>query len=310
MRKLASFDDPALARSISEALLADDIPSVVRSELETGTAVWIVEENDVSRARERLRELLAAPQELHRFTAPEPTASTPASSSAQPASAHEVAAHPPLPLQRSAQRRPVTIALIAVSVIVALITDLGTRTEVVRWLSIASYDVVDRAVHWHGYHDLAAGQLWRLFTPIFLHFGFFHLFFNAWWLLDLGTPIERFQGPLAFCALIAWSALASNLVQFHFSGTPTFGGLSGVVYALVGYLWARGRFEPQSRISAPPRVVTFFAVWLALGFSGLLDNVFGRVANLCHLGGLIAGALYGYIAARYATRRLRSSPLQ
>jgi GlpG protein len=100
-----------------------------------------------------------------------------------------------------------------------------------------------------------------------------------------------------------WSAAISNLAQLYFGGGPNFGGLSGVIYALVGYLWARGRFDPRSGIALPNRMVGFFMVWLALGFTGLLTELVGRIANYCHLGGFAAGVLYGYIAARIAVRR-------
>jgi GlpG protein len=123
-------------------------------------------------------------------------------------------------------------------------------------------------------------------------------------MLDLGAAIERFQGPWRYLGFVALCAVVSNVAQLELGGTPTFGGLSGIVYALVGYVWARGRFDPTAGIRVRPQLVTFLVFWLVLGFTGVLDSLVGRVANYCHLGGLISGAACGYVAARRAVRGL------
>ena len=76
-----------------------------------------------------------------------------------------------------------TIALIALSLIVAIMTRLGSEREL----------VVPFLINWH---ELSQGQWWRLITPIFLHFGLLHLLFNMLWLWELGRVIEwRFGWP-------------------------------------------------------------------------------------------------------------------
>ena len=76
-----------------------------------------------------------------------------------------------------------TVALIAASVIVALITSFGADDDVLQWLFIGRPDRV-------GLEDIAGGQVWRLLTPLSVHFGPLHLLFNMMWLWDLGRMIE------------------------------------------------------------------------------------------------------------------------
>jgi GlpG protein len=157
---------------------------------------------------------------------------------------------------------------------------------------------------WSAWDDLRRGQLWRLFSPIFLHFHPFHLLFNAFWIRDLGVPSERFQGSGQYTVFLLWSALLSNVAQLAFGLSPNFGGLSGVVYALMGFLWARGHFDRASGITLPKGWVIFFVGWMVVGFTGLLDGLLGgSVANYCHLGGFAAGVIYGYIGAVLAKTR-------
>jgi GlpG protein len=203
-----------------------------------------------------------------------------------------------------AAQSPVTAGLLIASIAVALATRMGSSGDLLRYLSIVEFERLGGFTRW-SYDDLTHGQLWRLFTPILIHFGPFHLLFNAFWLNDLAIPTERYQGSWRFLGFVLFSAAVSNLAQLYFGHSPNFGGLSGVIYALVGYLWARGRADPQSGIAMPARQVWFFVVWMLLGFAGVLVQLVGQMANFCHLGGFAAGALYGYIAALIAVSRRR-----
>jgi GlpG protein len=147
---------------------------------------------------------------------------------------------------------------------------------------------------WQGeLSEVFSGQLWRLITPIFLHFMLLHILFNMMWLWDLGGKIElrETSGFLVFFVLSV--GLLSNLVQYFSSG-PGFGGMSGVVYGLLGYVWIRSQ-KPGSGYSLNSAIVTLMLVWLILGYTGIL----GPIGNAAHLSGLLIGVAYGFGINRY-----------
>src|SRR5947209_20418782 len=110
-----------------------------------------------------------------------------------------------------------------------------------------------------GLEEVARGEVWRLVTPIFIHLGPLHLFFNMLWLLDLGSMIEVRQGTWRFALLILGTAIISNLAQLYLVG-PDFGGMSGVVYGLLGYAWMKGKFDPSAGIFVHPQTVTMMLI--------------------------------------------------
>jgi GlpG protein len=293
MRKLASFDDLFLAEALTEVLYASDIVSELRPGPDNTLVLWIESEPDLERAR-GLTEAFVADPDNPRYDAARAAARAKreALKRSERGSRHKVVEVRKTFRDRAAES-PVTLGLLVACIAVAFATQAGTRTDLLlRYLSIVRLDQMD-------------GEIWRVVTPVLIHFGPFHLLFNAFWLNDLGAPTERYQGSWRFLGFILWSSAISNLAQLYLGGNPNFGGLSGLIYALVGYLWARGRADPRSGIAIPNRLVGFFAAWMILGFTGLLTELVGQMANYCHLGGFAAGALYGYIAALIATRRAR-----
>jgi GlpG protein len=139
------------------------------------------------------------------------------------------------------------------------------------------------------------GQWWRLLTPAFLHFSLLHIAFNLLWWWELGGLVERAQSPARLLALSLVIAVVSNAVQFLTYG-PHFGGLSAVVYGLLGYLWLYPVTDPGAPFRLRPGIVVFMLAWLAIGYSGLLDALFNlQVSNHGHLAGLVAGGALGLL---------------
>ncbi|MCM5703620.1 rhomboid family intramembrane serine protease [Larsenimonas salina] len=138
----------------------------------------------------------------------------------------------------------------------------------------------------------ATGQFWRLLSPVFLHFGWMHLVFNMVWLWYFGRQVEEYQGRLRFLALVVASGVFANLAQYM-TGTLLFGGMSGVIYALMGYVWLWSRV-PDSRFEVPTALVLFMVGWMVLCMTPLAGAIgFPNVANEAHLGGLFAGLIIG-----------------
>ncbi len=191
------------------------------------------------------------------------------------------------------KRCPLTTALILLCVAVAFRTDLGHRRDpFLLRLTLSTFGIgPDGTPGWQGLEAVRRGEVWRLVTPILIHFGFIHLLFNLWWLRDLGGLIESRRGTARFALLVFGSAVVSDLGQYAIEGPSFFGGMSGVVYALFGYVWIKGHYEPEQGMAMHPSNVTIMIAWLFLCMSGLA----GPVANAAHGVGLVVGLLAGLL---------------
>ncbi len=179
---------------------------------------------------------------------------------------------------------PLTIAMIALCVLVALVSSLGASFEVLRFLFIATPGS-------DGLEEIGNLQWWRLITPIFIHFGPLHLLFNMMWLWDLGKMIESARTPWFLGAFTLAVGVLSNLAQYLFTGVVTFGGMSGVVYGLLGYVWMQGKYNPRFGYVLHPHIVAMMLVWFVLCWTGLL----GPIANWAHSAGLLIGVAWGFL---------------
>ncbi|HLR16740.1 MAG TPA: rhomboid family intramembrane serine protease [Alcanivoracaceae bacterium] len=147
-----------------------------------------------------------------------------------------------------------------------------------------------------------AQQPWRMITPMLLHFGALHIIFNLMFWMELGGVIERFQSSQQLLLVTVVTAAASALAQF-FSTGPNFGGLSGVVYGLLGYLWLYGKTNPQAGYGLRREIVIMMLGWLVFCYVVLPDIV----ANEAHLFGFVSGALLGAVVGYYRRFRYFSS---
>jgi len=185
-----------------------------------------------------------------------------------------------------------TATLIAVSAIIALLSNLGNDYQVLKFLYISEYR--------SGLPEIFGGQLWRLVTPMFIHFGILHFIFNMMWLYDLGSGVEQRQGMGRMTTLVLATAVLSNLAQFAWNG-PGFGGMSGVVYGLLAYVWVQGNFNPRAGIGLHQHIVIMMLAWFVICWLGLVGNV----ANMAHTVGLVCGAGLGLLYSPQFWRRLK-----
>lgn len=242
-------------------------------------AVWVRDENQVTRSKEELDRYRTAPADP-RYEEAERQAKAVLREAAQKArKAQKNYVDMREQWSGTLRRRPVTMMLIVASVLVTLQMELGQQSSAMREL----------LAFWMP--DIVQGQVWRLLTPIFMHFSFLHLAFNMWWLYDLGTLIEVRLRSARYALLVLVIAMSSNYGQYLMSG-PGFGGMSGVVYGLFGYAWVRGRLDPASGLYLRPDVAFWMMAWFFLCLVGPVGNV----ANTAHGVGLAAGAALGYLA--------------
>ena len=152
------------------------------------------------------------------------------------------------------------------------------------------------------FEQIRKGEVWRAFTPCLLHADIFHIFFNMFWLLVLGPPIEKNIGKGRFILFILIAGILSNFTQYFVSG-PNFLGFSGVVAALLGFTWMRQKMYPWEDYHTHQGVFLiltlgiFLMVFLQL-ISFYLElkgqaPIAAGIANTAHLSGLIIGLCVG-----------------
>jgi GlpG protein len=191
--------------------------------------------------------------------------------------------------------------IILISILIAFLSNYGS---VLAFIDPFTFIKIDLGSYQKGYVSFNSlettyiqnNEWWRLITPMFIHFSLTHLVFNCLWIYVLGTKIEQIDGHITFINLVIFSSIISNLAQHFYGESSLFGGLTGVIYGLLGYCMIIEMDTKQDRYDLPPALYLFMLIWLILGFLGILNIFgFGNVANYAHLGGLISGIIFAMI---------------
>jgi GlpG protein len=300
MRQIGTLPDEQQARTFEDYVLTLGVRTQIDEDPD-GWAVWVYEEDQVEQARGELEKFVADPDDPSYAQASRRAARLRREAEKQAERARKrhvnVREHWERPLS---SRAPVTFGLIAISLAVALLSSsfeslwrLADREEpVLTWMRIVPTEAAADGVRWWPGRGLADTiyQPWRVVTPIFIHFTIIHILFNMLWLRDLGSTIEGRRGTRRFILMVLVIAVLSNLAQYLVSGHPNFGGMSGVVFGLFGYIWMKSRFDPESGFFMPPQVVFLMIAWFLICFTGVIGNI----ANTAHTVGLISGLVMGY----------------
>lgn len=198
-----------------------------------------------------------------------------------------------------------TALVLLATVLVAAITQLGDNLDSLRWMTFQDFHLRGQYLYFQPWlAGLEAGQWWRLVTPMLIHFGVLHLAMNGLWYWELGRRIEFRQGRFALLGLTLAFGVLSNVAQFWFGGPSLFGGLSGVLYGLLGYCWIFQLLAPTPAYSLPRGVLAMMLIWLMVCLSGVIDTLgFGSIANAAHVGGLVAGCAAGLVGGALARVR-------
>jgi len=201
------------------------------------------------------------------------------------------------------RRYPVTVLLILLGCLGALLVEFDRGYEYVALFTMQPISLQgDRLLLASLDYGLQLGQWWRLISPTFLHFGLLHIVFNALWVWEFGRRIEGFMGHRVMLGLALLIGVGSNLAQYYWQGPSLFGGLSGLLYGLLGFLavWQRRRPVPEP---LPSGIIIFMLIWLVLCMSGAV-NLFvdGSIANAAHVAGLLIGAAVAFIASLKPTQ--------
>ncbi len=140
---------------------------------------------------------------------------------------------------------------------------------------------------------VAAGDWWRIFTAAFLHAGWLHIATNMFALWQVGTFVELLYGRTRMAIIYVVAIVGSGIAVLFFSyGDPTVGA-SGAIFGLFGALAAAGLRLGKTGRDLVQQSAGIIILNLILGFT-----VFHFVSNAAHIGGVIAGALVGFLLFR------------
>jgi membrane associated rhomboid family serine protease len=172
----------------------------------------------------------------------------------------------------------ITYALIAINVLMFVLETVSSRMQ---------SDLVLYAP------AVAGGDLYRLVTSAFMHYGIAHLLFNMYALYIIGPALENSLGRLRFTALYALSAVGGSVLVYLIAPlNAATAGASGAVFGLFGATFVVGK-----RLNLDVRWVIGLIV-LNLAFTFVIPLLGGQnISWQGHIGGLVTGAL---VAAAYA----------
>jgi len=131
-------------------------------------------------------------------------------------------------------------------------------------------------------------EYWRFITPIFLHAGMLHLFFNSYSLYAVGPTVEKIYGNHKFVFIYFLAGIMGNIASFALTPYPNIPGVgaSGAIFGLLGAIVYYGVENPRTfKRYFGYNVIVIIIINLAFGFST------EGIDNFAHIGGLIGGFL-------------------
>jgi rhomboid protease GluP len=152
---------------------------------------------------------------------------------------------------------------------------------------------------------VADGEVWRLGSSMLLHGSFAHLAVNMIALFFLGTFAESVLGRAKFLALFLVSGLSGGIALLYFGSfdTPAVGA-SGAIFGLVGGILGlalrQGTFSWQNPIIRQLLILTVINLFIGASIP--------QVSNTAHVGGLVGGALFGWLVSDAAFQRRSALP--
>lgn len=178
------------------------------------------------------------------------------------------------------RKEPVTAALILINILVFVIVELtGTSQD--------AWHVLNYGAAYTPY-IVEKGEVYRLFTSMFLHFGIEHLVNNMLVLLVLGSRLERVIGGIRFLMIYLLGGLAGNivslLIELRTLDFSVSAGASGAVFAVMGamiYVVIRNKGWLGDLSMRQILIMAAFSLYFGFTSSG--------VDNAAHVGGLLAG---------------------
>lgn len=194
------------------------------------------------------------------------------------------------------RKAPCTAALIVVNVAVFIFLSFGGMTE------DAYYMLQNGAMY---LPLLQQGEYYRMFTSIFLHFGFSHLVNNMLMLGVMGWQLELVIGRIKFLIIYFAAGLGGNvlsaLAELRTGDYAVSAGASGAIFGIIGaLLYIAVRNHGQIGNVSGQGILIMVALTLYYGFTS------SGVDNFAHIGGLAAGFVLAVLLYRKRDEEFRS----
>ncbi|MCY2983452.1 MAG: rhomboid family intramembrane serine protease [Planctomycetota bacterium] len=306
MRHLTTITGKSNAESFVAYLLTQNIPTHVEPTSDANEwDVWIRDEDKLELAKKEYQQFAASPEDA-RYDHAIDHAKAIIREKKQKSIEYQKNTSYAIPRSRVSPNMfggslpPLTLTLIIVCVILSLASEFTHATGEFGGSIVKQLLFVDLESY-QGTGDPAAsikqGEVWRIFTPAFLHGDPLHLLFNMLSLASLGRLIERLEGIGRFAFMVFLIAMVSHLLQglmpVKWYGSPNFVGISGVVFGLLGYIATKTNLRPDLGIYLPSQVYLMTGLILVFGFTTSTKGF--ALANLAHVGGLVAGIVIGFV---------------
>jgi len=137
------------------------------------------------------------------------------------------------------------------------------------------------------------GEQWRLLTSMWLHYGIIHLAFNMYALWSIGRALEPLIGTARFSILYILAGLGGSAASLWYHTDPAVGaGASGAVFGVYGIF---GSLLTTNLIDRRVRKELLSSIGMFIGYN-LLFGLTPGIDNAAHIGGLLAGAIGGYLS--------------
>ena len=173
MRLIGDLQEDNQAQRFSDLLYGKGIDSQVDQNAAGRWEVWVLDEDQVEEATSLFSEFVERPDDgTYATVARQGAAQRRRDQNASVPKRARIVDGRTLFYQAPVGYGILTFVLIGVSVATALLTRLGENDHPVQILSITQYTIERNAIHWEGgLPEVRHGEIWRLFTPMFLHFS-------------------------------------------------------------------------------------------------------------------------------------------
>jgi len=317
MRLIGVIDDAKQAQQLSAFLLTEGIENRVDLTGDNKSEVWVKDEDQFKTALKAFEDHQADPKDAKYASAIDGAVKI---AKEQRRKARSIK-NKIVKVQHRGNMQttgPIIKTIIGLSILVAILTNFGSAQSREQGANRAlQFVAVDKPLSNEllaTYGDqsdnlnvrlasLKRGEFWRLVTPIFIHYGVIHLVFNVLWCLQFGRMIEGRYGSMWMAILILICAVLSNFAQgvapvdldgsapYNLSGMliTSFGGLSGVVYGMFGFILVKQNTDPTSGFFLPQSTTLLLLGWLVFCMTPFAIPLIGHVANWAHGIGLVVG---------------------